>query len=46
MAYANSLTSFCLGDILTSDDYNVAMMLIRKFKVNYLKPSWVTLLFH
>jgi len=28
-----------LGDILTSDDYNVATMLIPKFKLNYLQPS-------
>jgi len=27
------------GDILTSDDYNVATMLIPKFKLNYLQPS-------
>ena len=29
----------CFGDILTSDDYNVAAMLIPKFKLNYLQPS-------
>jgi len=29
----------CFGDILTSDDYNVATMLIPKFKLNYLQPS-------
>ena len=27
------------GDILTSDDYNVATMLIPKFKLNYLQPN-------
>jgi len=27
------------GNILTSDDYNVATMLIPKFKLNYLQPS-------
>ena len=27
------------GDILTSDDYNAATMLIPKFKLNYLQPS-------
>ena len=27
------------GDILTSDDYNVATMLIPEFKLNYLLPS-------
>ena len=27
------------GDILASDDYNVATILIPKFKLNYLQPS-------
>ena len=27
------------GDILTSNDYNVATMFIPKFKLNYLQPS-------